>query len=81
VLIVATKQSVARNLFIKVGFMYDNLPSWLRGESPDEYNKLSLRLKNGSQVKAIASSDEMGRSEALSCLVIDEMALIENIET
>ena len=78
VLIVATKQTVARNLFIKVGFMYDNLPKWLRGESHDEYNKLSLRLKNGSQVKAIAGSDDMGRSESLSCLIIDECQNVDN---
>ena len=46
-----------------------------------EDNKLSLRYKNGSQVKAVSSSEDSGRSEALSLLVIDEAAFIDKIDT
>jgi hypothetical protein len=45
-----------------------------------EDNKLSLRLQNGSQVKAIASSPDAGRSEALSLLIFDEAAFIDDID-
>ena len=47
-----------------------------------EDNKLSLRFKNGSQIKAVSSKGDAGRSEALSLLVIDEAAFIsdEDIE-
>ncbi len=75
-LVIATKQDVAKNLVTKVRVMHDNLPSWLRGVA-EEDNRLSLRLKNGSQVKAVAASEDAGRSEALSLLVIDEAAHIE----
>ena len=45
-----------------------------------EDNKLSLRLQNGSQIKAIASSADAGRSEALSLLIFDEAAFIDDID-
>lgn len=75
-LVIATKQEVAKNLVTKVRVMHENLPSWLKGQT-EEDNKLSLRFKNGSQVKAVAAAMDAGRSEALSLLVIDEAAHIE----
>lgn len=71
VLVIATKQDVAKNLVTKIRVMYDNLPSWLKTQTVED-NKLSLRFKNGSQVKAISSKTDAGRSEALSLLIIDE---------
>jgi hypothetical protein len=79
VLVIATKQEVAKNLVTKVRFMHQNLPSWLKGQT-EEDNKLSLRLKNGSQIKATSAAGDAGRSEALSMLIIDEAAFIDNIE-
>ena len=81
-LVIATKVTVAKNLVEKVRVMHDLLPVWLRdgGSSSVEDNKLSLKLKNGSQVKAIASSPDAGRSEALSLLVVDEAAFIRDID-
>ena len=58
--------------------MYENLPSWLKIDAP-ENNKLTLRLSNGSQIKATSASSDAGRSEAVSLLLIDEAAFIENI--
>ena len=52
VLVIATKQDVAKNLVTKVRVMHDNLPPWLKGRTLED-NKLSLRFKNGSQIKAI----------------------------
>ena len=78
ILCIATKQETARNMVTKVKFMYENLPSWLKIES-DENNKLSLRLKNGSQIKATSASSDAGRSEAVSLLIVDEAAFIDNI--
>ena len=79
VLVIATKQDVAKNLVTKVRVMHDNLPSWLRGKTMED-NKLSLRFKNGSQIKAISSKGDAGRSEALSLLVLDEAAFIDRID-
>jgi hypothetical protein len=79
VLVIATKQEVAKNLVTKVRVMHELLPSWLKGGSLED-NKLSLRLQNGSQIKAIASSPDAGRSEALSLLIFDEAAFIDDID-
>jgi hypothetical protein len=79
VLVIATKQDVAKNLVTKVRVMHELLPSWLKGGSMED-NKLSLRLHNGSQIKAIASSPDAGRSEALSLLIFDEAAFIDDID-
>jgi hypothetical protein len=78
ILCIATKQETARNMVTKVKFMYDNLPSWLK-VAADENNKLSLRLSNGSIIKATSAASDAGRSEAVSLLIIDEAAFIENI--
>tara|TARA_R110000744_G_scaffold358316_1_gene465404 strand:- start:186 stop:1757 length:1572 start_codon:yes stop_codon:yes gene_type:complete len=78
ILCIATKQDTAKNMVTKVKFMYENLPSWLKIDAP-ENNKLTLRLSNGSQIKATSASSDAGRSEAVSLLLIDEAAFIENI--
>ena len=78
VLCIATKQETARNMVTKVKFMYENLPSWLKIDAA-ENNKLNLRLSNGSQIKATSASSDAGRSEAVSLLLIDEAAFIDNI--
>jgi hypothetical protein len=82
VLVIATKQDTAKNMVTKVRFAYDNLPVWLKiGANAIENNRLSLRLTNGSQIKAVSAAGDSGRSEAVSLLVIDEAAFIDNIET
>lgn len=79
ILVIATKQDTAKNLVTKVRVMYDNLPSWLK-TTVIEHNKLSLRFKNGSQIKAVSAASDSARSEALSLLVIDEAAFIDGID-
>ena len=80
ILCIATKQDTAKNMVTKVRFMYDSLPSWLREkDKPLEDSKLTLRLNNGSQIKATSASSDAGRSEAVSMLLVDEAAFIENI--
>jgi hypothetical protein len=78
VLTLATTQATARNLVTKVQFMYENLPSWLTVPAV-EHNKLSLRLSNGSKIQAKSSNSDSARSEAVSLLLIDEAAVIDNI--
>ena len=80
ILVIATSKDTAKNLITKVRIMYEALPAWLK-TAIVENNKLSLIFKNGSQIKAIASNESAGRSEALSLLIIDEAAFIEKIDT
>jgi len=79
ILVIATKQEVAKNLVTKVRVMHDNLPTWVKGNCVED-NKLSLRFSSGSQIKAVSSSGDAGRSEALSLLIIDEAAFVEQID-
>jgi len=79
VLVIATKQEVAKNLVTKVRIMNQFLPSWLKLNAIED-NKLSLRYSNGSQIKATSAAGDAGRSEALSLLVFDEAAFIDKIE-
>lgn len=79
VLALATTQATARNLVTKVQFMYDQLPKWLQLPAVEK-NKLSLRLKNGSKIQAKSSNTDSARSEAVSLLLIDEAAFVDNIE-
>jgi phage terminase large subunit-like protein len=79
VLALATTQATARNLVTKTMFMYDELPKWLKLPAVEK-NKLSLRLKNGSKITAKSSNADAARSEAVSLLLIDEAAFIDNIE-
>jgi len=77
ILVIATKKDTAKNLVTKVKYLHTNLPSWLRGKLTVD-NKLSLEFANGSSIKAVAATDDAGRSEALSLLILDEAAFIEN---
>ncbi|MBT6112808.1 MAG: hypothetical protein HOH03_04295, partial [Candidatus Marinimicrobia bacterium] len=78
--VIAKDKDAAKNLVTKVRVMYENIPSWLK-TSVDEDNKLSLRFKNGSQIKALSASPESGRSDAVSLLILDEAAFIDSINT
>jgi len=81
ILCIATKQETAKGMVDKVQFMYNNLPSWLKGnQKPIADNKLSLKLSNNSQIVATSAASDAGRSYAVSLLLIDEAAFIEGIE-
>ena len=79
VLVIATKLNTAANLVRKVKGIIKHLPPWLAIANIDIDNKNSFELSNGSQVKASSTSGDAGRSEALSLLVIDEAAHIDNL--
>lgn len=71
ILCLSITQETAKEIVTRVRFANDNLPAWLKVESVED-NRLSLRLKNGSQIKAVSSASTAGRSAALSLLIIDE---------
>lgn len=80
-LVIATKQTTAANLVTIVKFMYNSLPKWMQTHEAVNDNALSLKLKNGSFIKATSAAPDSGRSEALSFLILDEAAFINNIDT
>lgn len=81
VLVVATKFKTAANLVVKVKKMIKSVPDWLRISEITIDNQASFELANGSQIKASTTSkNDSGRSEALSLLIVDEAAFVENME-
>jgi hypothetical protein len=81
VLVMATKYSTASNMVKKVKFLIKNVPDWLKIATVSIDNKHSFELTNGSQIKAIPTSEDAGRSEAVSLLVVDEAAHIDNMDS
>jgi len=79
ILVMATKFSTAANLVKKVKNIMRNLPPWIRISDIVVDNRTSFVLSNGSEIKAISTSGDAGRSEALSLLVIDEAAHVEGL--
>jgi hypothetical protein len=79
ILCLSITQETSKAIVTKVRFANDNLPSWLKVPAVED-NRLSLKLKNGSEIKAASSAGTSGRSSALSLLIIDEAAFIDGIE-
>lgn len=75
VLCVSFSQEVAKEIVTKVRFANNNLPSFLKVECVED-NRLSLKFKNGSQIKAVSSNSDATRSNAVSLLLMDETAFI-----
>ena len=80
ILVMATKFATAGNLVKKVKSIMRNLPEWIKIATISVDNRNSFELSNGSSIKAASTSGDAGRSEALSLLVLDEAAHIENLE-
>lgn len=81
ILIIATKLAVAQNFIIKVKTMLRALPKWLMIPEIVANNKQVIQFNHGSQIKAIPTSEDAGRSEALSLLIVDEAAFVRNFDT
>tara|TARA_Y100000593_G_scaffold57376_1_gene106741 strand:+ start:1507 stop:3075 length:1569 start_codon:yes stop_codon:yes gene_type:complete len=79
VVVMATKLSTAANLVKKVKLAMKSLPNWMMISQIVIDNRNSFKLDNESEVKAISTSGDAGRSEALSLLVVDEAAFVENM--
>ncbi len=80
ILVIATKLTVAQNFITKVKTMFRSLPSWIVMPELVTNNKQLLQFSNGSSIKAIPTSDDAGRSEALSLLIVDEAAFVKNFD-
>jgi len=79
--IISIKDTVAKKVLRKIKFMYRNLPDHLQvqiinGRTKDLGTASEIEFANGSLITSIPTTEEAGRSEALSLLVIDEAAII-----
>jgi len=80
ILVIATKRTTAVNFIKKVKVIITKMPKWLMLSEMVTNNTQGVEFANGSSVKAIPTSDDAGRSEALSLLIIDEAAFIKNFD-
>tara|TARA_B100000212_G_scaffold150144_1_gene112947 strand:+ start:3727 stop:5355 length:1629 start_codon:yes stop_codon:yes gene_type:complete len=80
ILIIATKLAVAQNFIRKVKTYIKSMPNWLLVPTITANNKQQVEFSNGSQIKAVPTSEDAGRSEALSLLIVDEAAFVRNFD-
>lgn len=79
--IISIKDQVAKKVLKKIKYMYRNLPWYLQvpvtnGRTGDLGTASAMEFSNGSLIESIPTSDQAGRSESLSLLVIDEAAIV-----
>jgi hypothetical protein len=80
ILVIATKLETAKNFIKKIKFSLDSLPPFLMITEMNVKSVKKIGFANGSSVTAIPTSEDAGRSEALSLLVVDEAAHIANFD-
>ena len=79
--IISIKDRVAKKVLRRIKFMYKNLPFHLQvkivnGRSKEYGTSTEIEFSNGSLITSIPTTEDAGRSEAVSLLVIDEAAII-----
>lgn len=77
-LFLANKQDVAKNLLKKVKLILAKIPDWMYLADLTVNQAHYIEFSNGSSVKAVATSEDAGRSESLSLVIVDEAAIIRN---
>lgn len=81
IVIISIKDRVAKKVLRKIKFMYKNLPEHLKtrivnGRGDDIGTATEMEFANGSIISSIPTTEDAGRSEAVSLLVIDEAAIV-----
>ena len=79
ILIVANKESTAKEIFKRIRMAYEELPNWLK-PAVKEYQKESLELANGSRIGITTTTGTAGRGSSANLLFVDEADWIECIE-
>lgn len=79
VVIISIKEDVAKRFMDKIKYMYRHMPNWLKGEIETENTSL-MSFTNQSRVNSVPTSEDAGRSEALSLLIVDEAAFVRWID-
>jgi len=77
ILVVANKADTAKEILSRIKLAYEELPNWLK-PSVVSWNKQSVEFKNGSDIKISATSADAARGMSLNCLIIDEVAHIDD---
>lgn len=79
--IISIKDRVAKKVLKRIKYMYKNLPEFLKTpvtttRGREIGTQTELEFMNGSSITSVPTTEEAGRSEAVSLLVIDEAAIV-----
>lgn len=81
IVIISIKDRVAKKVLRKIKYMYKNLPDFMKvdivnGRTGEFGTSTEIEFSNGSMITSIPTTEDAGRSEAVSLLVIDEAAIV-----
>ncbi len=83
--IISLKERVAKKLLKRIKHIYDNLPAIVKvpiiNGVKGRGTATELVFENNSTITSIPTTEDAGRSEAVSLLIIDEAAIIKNADT
>ena len=79
--IISIKDKVAKKVLRRIKYMYKHLPDYMKvkvvnGTGSKLGTTEELEFANGSTITSIPTTEDAGRSEAVSLLVIDEAAIL-----
>ena len=79
--IISIKDRVAKKVLRRIKYMYRNLPDFLRvkvvnGKPGEVGTQTEIEFSNGSIITSIPTTEDAGRSEAVSLLILDEAAIV-----
>jgi len=80
ILCMATKQKTAIEIVDKVKDIIDSIPEFLKLATVVTNNKTTFELNNGSKIQGTPTSKDAGRGQALSLLIIDEAAFVDDMD-
>ena len=75
--ILANKLSTATEILDRLKFAYENLP-WFLQVGIETWNKQTVKFGNGTEIIAAATSSSSIRGKSINCLMLDELAHVEN---
>ena len=81
ILILSIKDRVAKKVLRRIKYMYKNLPDFLKtpvvnGKGEDIGTAADMEFATGSVITSIPTTEDAGRSEPASLVIIDEAAII-----
>lgn len=80
IIILATRLDTAKLFLEKIKMMFDSLPEWLVLPSITTLSMKEMKFSNKSIIKALPCTENAARGEAVSLLVVDEAAHIDDFD-
>jgi hypothetical protein len=80
VLCVSINAKVSKEMIDKIKTILNNIPDWMYLCDFETNRAHKIVLSNGSSVESVARSNDAGRGQSVALLVIDEAALIRNMD-